>query len=1324
MTVHLRSVQSKHALNVSQDLVSGSSSSPAEARSEQDHRTISVTPVRLSESRHAPIDPISPTTSSLVKNSYNDAVKAPNPRGGPVQTPGSHRSEDDCHDTTPRRRPPVDKSLSAKIRHLPVFSPATSHNRALSPVIKGSAFAPARSQVITALDSVPPAEPPQASPPHLLVLAHGAWRESLRRERLSSRVDGESALKPSHDPYLARKIPLGEQLVTSQSETMPSTGKLKQPRLGGGSAVDRLHARANADANGSRSRIDGAGKGQGLEPVDLLNLPSSRNPGDQDGGNNSASSGKLPAIKKGLGKSALGKRSADEAGHENKVSTQQAISRPSERGRLLAEIEAPSVRKRKAHELDEQTSREGTAAAFNKPSNVVVGKARSKRNTAWRNSPYVDDEGSGSDWDDQGADASSSSKTRRTKRSKKVPERPARVAESRHALRSKGRKPSAVTELQADKAFDLRPASDDNPARGGTGPQEQELLQQENEGAQLPAQQQPQSMGTQIDPQIISDRENSSSVADSILADEIDQHVDHKVGVLQEISLQQNPASPPKALRKQIHPDRLGRKAVQKTTIISFDKSGPRNQGSMPGRTLDANSALAVSVAYSKTPQRSSSRTSRDQTKLETTLTETARHQAKQSNVADTFEDALIGLFARPTRSELKPTATTADADHAHVESDLLAMHDDFVNDDNFGDLTTGDALPVQYQALVNTVDLAHPLAGDLVRGMQDRGREHLTRATSNPNGITKADDVPNDQNTSLGQNCDLEAVDSDERWKLRAAPRGEESLSVSRPLASLVEKSLKPPETNNPRPSKSHHLDGDNRTRAPNFEKTVTVNDNAFAGQAIPPSASEAAPSCMNAAAESDSNVRSQRPTRPPDSAEGLSMKQPVEQKKLIPMVVRSHTRHIHATHTEPDSLVPRKRTAGQSIAPLATASRMASRRSGRKVSHGSQTVDRQGSPVPQDMIVQDTETVLETYSQQAGMLSESVPASLERAYRDSTPHQDEGAAPEDGLDHPTSHESGPLSSNAKAVPASPQADSKAMSRVKVSEPEIQRFFGKPNAISTMNDPFTRSEERRENEGKQQTQHALAAHPTSFAELLPTQPSKREDTAIALASKHEPRTIHHPLSSMSQHKVPPAISARPAQVSELALMLDQEVCKLQEYTAAAQLEEEDLEKTLVEHEDSFQDQTLVSGDVLMKSSSLAPSISQPEIKPDDIVDWSASLKTHQMNLFDELVRCAQRLTIALIEQERATERTLGEYHRRRLVIVEQEEKLRIKHHQQLLRQLRQKRADKKRSMEVLSNRIDSMMGTYQVERRQHKTQSATQQLATREMEESINGLV
>jgi hypothetical protein len=125
------------------------------------------------------------------------------------------------------------------------------------------------------------------------------------------------------------------------------------------------------------------------------------------------------------------------------------------------------------------------------------------------------------------------------------------------------------------------------------------------------------------------------------------------------------------------------------------------------------------------------------------------------------------------------------------------------------------------------------------------------------------------------------------------------------------------------------------------------------------------------------------------------------------------------------------------------------------RKPSHGSQRVDIHGSPVPQGMVVDEKVTVLETYSQQVDMSSDT-PLVETIVARKSNEHGKPDRIEDDNV-IPPSAQPQPRSRNIKFLPAPPEAQSRAITAF--GRTEGGRLIVEDEAERLNTDPFTSTE-------------------------------------------------------------------------------------------------------------------------------------------------------------------------------------------------------------------------------------------------------------------------
>ncbi|USW57725.1 hypothetical protein Slin15195_G110440 [Septoria linicola] len=245
------------------------------------------------------------------------------------------------------------------------------------------------------------------------------------------------------------------------------------------------------------------------------------------------------------------------------------------------------------------------------------------------------------------------------------------------------------------------------------------------------------------------------------------------------------------------------------------------------------------------------------------------------------------------------------------------------------------------------------------------------------------------------------------------------------------------------------------------------------------------------------------------------------------------------------------------------------------RHISQGVQTVDVVGSPVPQGMGIGDPlRTVLETFSQQ------------------------ETHDPRHGM-----------SSNAKAVPASPRAG--APTTLKASKSQVEQMLAEDKRASEFGNPFHGNKA-----------HALHGNTVAATETRTNNPLLASKVSIELPKSS---VAPEPITTASRQARPMAKATHRLSVAPI---VDEN--------------HDDPEKTLVDHDSA--EKTLVN-----------------DFVETDLGQWTAGLKPHQLSLFDRMVECAQKLTEYMVDQEKGTERMVAEHCRRTMFLIEQEEKHRAK---------------------------------------------------------------
>ncbi|PIA90330.1 hypothetical protein CB0940_10997 [Cercospora beticola] len=471
-----------------------------------------------------------------------------------------------------------------------------------------------------------------------------------------------------------------------------------------------------------------------------------------------------------------------------------------------------------------------------------------------------------------------------------------------------------------------------------------------------------------------------------------------------------------------------------------------------------------------------------------------------------------------------------------------------------------------------------------------------------------------------------------------------------------------------------------------------------------------------------------------------------------------------------------PRILTAGKAPVPRdadrkqTRARRLASKPT-RNASQASQTVDLNGSPVPEGMNMKNSEeAVLDAYSRQS--LGES--GKPTRRGHD-TPGMDDAVDDIGGgnaYTAPLSHQPEIphlMSSNMKAVPASPRAESTALTSFKASPTLSRKMLEKRDSIGGLHDPFTKS--------KAQTEDAIASPMTNLEGILSRHPYQSftrppRDTAVAhglldaedddadsstereeeaeFSSVQKPKveafasrkvagskisaTAAHveplPASlmpSMAQSdvarpkKLPnPKKVATPSRGRSIARELGQQIYDFQGSATAVAEEEQSLGATLVAHEDSMKEQFERIHKISRPTAAFSRATTREPQELNDAEEWALSLKPRQLSLVNQMVECVQQLTQYMFDQERGTEEMLEEYHRRNLYLIEQEEKQQVKKYRQMQRDLVLRKKDKFGEAELYHRNLVRRFEEFERETSQYERRKAVWEAGNEEIEAFI----
>ncbi|GIZ49780.1 hypothetical protein CKM354_001280700 [Cercospora kikuchii] len=441
------------------------------------------------------------------------------------------------------------------------------------------------------------------------------------------------------------------------------------------------------------------------------------------------------------------------------------------------------------------------------------------------------------------------------------------------------------------------------------------------------------------------------------------------------------------------------------------------------------------------------------------------------------------------------------------------------------------------------------------------------------------------------------------------------------------------------------------------------------------------------------------------------------------------------------------------------------------RNVSQGSQTVDLNGSPVPQGMEMQNnTEAVLDFYSRQTlGESGEPTGRGHDTpGVDDAVDYSGDGNAYTAPLSH---HPERPhlMSSNTKAVPASPRAESTALTSFKASPTLSRKMLEKRDSIGGLHDPFTKTKVQEEDpvvSHMTTLEGVLSRHPyqnltrqprdTIVAPSLPDAEdddagsnTEREDEADVpsvqmpkveaslnrktAGTRFSATTAHVeplPASLMPSMPLPPrpprkkllepAKAATPFLGRSLARELDRQIHDFGGSASAVAEEEQSLGATLVAHEDAMSERFGRTRKISRPPAALSRATTREPQGSNDAEEWALTLKPRQLSLVNQMVECVQQLTQYMFDQERGTEEMLEEYHRRNLYLIEQEEKQQVKKYHQMQRDLVLRKKDKLDEAEVYHRNLVRRFEEFEREASRYERRKAGWEAVNEEIEAFI----
>ena len=612
--------------------------------------------------------------------------------------------------------------------------------------------------------------------------------------------------------------------------------------------------------------------------------------------------------------------------------------------------------------------------------------------------------------------------------------------------------------------------------------------------------------------------------------------------------------------------------AAQRTTIISFDKSGPRNQGSLSVKKGAAGAAWRdrSSLQPGNFPPTSGTSSKakvdlRRRNGPSSAATSVRSHRttrpAPPSNVAEDVSDALAGFMKQPQQKfeqldpRLQPAAITRSGPRARMQSEQPVEDEGFAFVDDFDGPTLVDA-PTE-QKLASRHDArtaARPTDAQIAMPSPVSKLQHPHRAPTVPAMLPSNESV---------------------------APQ-KVTTNVS---ATQSGKRVRNQQCDNEEPSK--------RPRVSTSAEAVQVG-----------------------AQEEGRNV-------------GLS------QAQRKPELLQRHAKQV------PE---PIKRS---------------SRQPRRHTSQGSQKVDIHGSPVPDGMIVPEQATVLETFSQQAGLSPDAVLGETMVSRKIPTADKvDPTARPQFFM--PPSRQPNVQSSNRKTVPGGPHEESQALTaviRIDARRPLLEDQRGLPST-----DPFTSSEEHRK-------QPSDGSSSSNFMEQL-TKMTAKAQQQIKTASN-------------------------------------------------IQISDEDPDMTLVEPVPPKRGAKRVPSLSTVSSSGVSEETNDSSSTISDLRTWRSGLKPHQMIVFDELVNISHRLVSNLVDNETAVTDIVEDYRRRGSNLVEQMHLSHARQYQKYVDTLKERKKRLRKDLTDCSRKLKENVVAVKKDRK-GRAESSSEHIAVEEKLQSF----
>lgn len=774
-------------------------------------------------------------------------------------------------------------------------------------------------------------------------------------------------------------------------------------------------------------------------------------------------------------------------------------------------------------------------------------------------------------------------------------------------------------------------------------------------------------------------------------------------------------SSPPKVSSRAGSQSLRGTGRSRKAQIISFDKTGPLNQGSAPKSLNTRASVPPLTVAVNWGPSTTNVNLAARQkasSVADSVRSGKSNVAAPPSNVAHDVHDALTGLSkSKPQRNAIAVNAVKSVrvSAPARIEDGTASStsQDDVHHEVDDGGFATVDDMekfmnsPSPGQQL-NAEQKHAPTASQVV--MPPPGRKvNLPRKVAETTLSRRNPAQPAPASAPAASCPESGAVvtqatpsDTPHAPEISASSATHSSLNAAsktdgkRPI--LVEAS---PERPAKRAKASASKDIPAIPRSTHSTKTVLEQPakrvNPSSSTVTTAFAQDFAQPLETVSAPTEPSVKQTKilrsTTMKPSNTSGLTTTaQEPAMPTMTAMVPRASAEPHSKSNVNPSakgrpSPKPEVKSPRKAAQPLNI--KNVRRKQVRYISQNSQTVDVNGSPVPPDMEVTDLSTALETFSQQA---EESSSITQRPPPRFKTPMEAAYATEDDAFSVPPSYQPPTLSSNPKARPGPSGSRSKTIRHLKLTKVESDAFMSKRTQATALSDPFAVSQAPTDSVLPVKHQDHLLERTRNFAQEIgrPTA-TVRDNCRAQIRSPEKVPSLVRATATMESKAI-----VAPEFASKFASNLDKQVAALREHTAYARATEEDPDKTLVD--DCSQDTeisietSLGSSAVSSRDASQEPidEVEEPEPSSqssngdeDDLRVWRKGLKPHQLGLYEELVKIARVVTIYVTGQETSADVMIDENYRRELVMVEQEEEVRKKQYKQYLTNLQQKKKEK-----------------------------------------------